>query len=105
MKNFAVINFRGEPLSKDFTGIKKGENRNLREETFVLLYCVKVGHLTCVKITKKEIFKKLEFLYECHNNLILLLQKCIFFRIFADDDFFRKFRGKKLSRMIADDVF
>ena len=35
MKNFAGINFRGEPLSKDFTGIKKGEKskfvrRNIR---------------------------------------------------------------------------
>ena len=29
MKTFAGINFRGEPLSKDFTGIKKGENLNL----------------------------------------------------------------------------
>ena len=29
MKIFAGINFRGEPLSKDFTGIKKGENLNL----------------------------------------------------------------------------
>ena len=29
MKNFAGINFCGEPLSKDFTGIKKSENLNL----------------------------------------------------------------------------
>ena len=29
MKNFEGINFRGEPLSKDFTGIKNGENLNL----------------------------------------------------------------------------
>ena len=28
MKNFAEINFHGEPLSKDFMGIKKGENLN-----------------------------------------------------------------------------
>ena len=27
--HFAGINFRGEPLSKDFPGIKKGENLNL----------------------------------------------------------------------------
>ena len=37
MKNFAGINFRGEPLSKDFPGIKKGENLNLSEETFVFV--------------------------------------------------------------------
>ena len=29
MKNFAGVNFRGESLSKDFTGIKKGEKLNL----------------------------------------------------------------------------
>ena len=29
MKHFAGINFRGEPLSKDFTGIKKDEILNL----------------------------------------------------------------------------
>ena len=37
MKNFAGINFRGEPLSNNFTGIKKGENLNLLEETFVFI--------------------------------------------------------------------
>ena len=31
------INFCGEPLSEDFTGIKKGENLNLWEETFVFI--------------------------------------------------------------------
>ena len=29
MKDFAGINFRGEPLSKNFTGIKEGQNLNL----------------------------------------------------------------------------
>ena len=37
MKNFAGINFRGDPLSKEFTEIKKGENLNLRQETFVFI--------------------------------------------------------------------
>ena len=37
MKNFAGINFRGEPFSKDLTGIKKGENLYLREETLVFI--------------------------------------------------------------------
>ena len=37
MKNFAGINFSGEPVSKDFPGIKKGEILNLREETFVFI--------------------------------------------------------------------
>ena len=58
MKNFAGINFHGEALSKDFTGIKKGEilkfvRRNIH------FYCtvIKVRHLTCVKIAKKEFQK------------------------------------------------
>ena len=59
MKKFARINFLGEPLSKDFMGIQKGENLNLREETFIFIVLCKVGHLICVKIAKKEIFKKL----------------------------------------------
>ena len=99
--------FRGEPLSKDFPGIK------------IRFYCtvIKVGHLTYVKIAKKEFQKTcfpLFFLswvlnfWNFTNATIIWyhnIQKRIFFRIFADDDFFRKFRRKKLSRMTSFEKF
>ena len=64
MKHFAGINFRGEPLSKDFTEIKKGENLNSCEHSF-FLYCVKVGHLAFVKIAKKDCKKNLFYTILC----------------------------------------
>ena len=39
----------------ELAGNQKGQNLNLWEETLVLLYCLKVSHLACVKIAKKEI--------------------------------------------------
>ena len=109
--------FRGNKLSrwttfKRFPGNKKRrkskfERRNIR------FYCtvIKVGHLTCVKIAKKEFQKTcfpLFFLswvlnfWNFTNATIIWYhnyKSVFFFRIFADDDFFRKFRGKKLSRI------
>ena len=117
MKHFAGINFRGEPISKDFTGIKKGEILNLWEETFVFIVLwLRWGTWPVLKSLEKRFSKNLfstyfflEFLifWNFTNATIIWywLQKRIFFRIFADDDFFRKFCGKKLSRMTSFEKF
>ena len=115
--------FRGNKLSRWTTFKRFPGNKKRRKSKFmrrnIRFYCtvIKVGHLTCVKIAKKE-FQKLVFHYSflswvlnfwnITNATIIWYHKyksVFFFRIFADDDFFRKFRGKKLSRMTSFEKF
>ena len=115
--------FRGNKLSRWTTFKRFPGNKKRRKSKFVRsnirFYCtvIKVGHLTYVKIAKKEFQKTcfpLFFLswvlnfWNFTNATIIWYhnyKSVVFFRIFADDDFFIKFRGKKLSRMKSFEKF
>ena len=115
--------FRGNKLSrwttfKRFPGNKKKENLNLWEETFVFIVLWLRWDTWPVLKSLKKSFKKfvfhysffIEFLFFWNFTNVTIIwyhnyKSVFFFRIFADDDFFRKFRGKKLSRMTSFEKF